>query len=511
MPEFITNFKDQFANFWSKFDKKQKIQLGIIAILVFVGISLLVYISNRPNYVTLYSELSMKDAGIIVEKLKNDFKIPYKISNDGTTILVPAKYKDEIRMKLATEGIPQGGFSFQDAMNNSLATTDQERRQKYLYFVQNEIQNSLKTIEGVQNAIVNIVVPDQNTFVLSNTANQATAAVMLTLKPWTTLSPSQIKGIIDFVSKSVEGLKPENVTIIDNNGRILTGETDTTAEDANNQFTLQKKVQQDLQNSIQTLLEQVFGPGNVVVRTNVILNFDKKTKDTIEYIPFKEDDNKGIVRSVQELREKASGTQNITPGVVDNNIGSNYKSSSGGTSDYNKTETTINYEISQIKTSLIEAQGKIENISVAVVVNQDLNDSMKQQIADLVTKAAGGDSLVKVSVQGIQFNQGEQKTAQRPSEASKGIPVYLWGILAALALGGILSLIMAIRRKKKETPLITSQEEVLATAEPVTEAMEAIKEIDLSEKDEKKKQIEKLIKEKPDIVVQLIRTWLNEE
>lgn len=126
-------------------------------------------------------------------------------------------------------------------MNNSLATTDQERRQKYLYFLQNEIQNSLKTIDGVQDAIVNIVVPDQNAFVLSNTTNQATAAVMLTLKPGVTLSSSQVKGIIDFVSKSVEGLKPENVTVIDNNGKILTAESDTTAENANTQFALQKK------------------------------------------------------------------------------------------------------------------------------------------------------------------------------------------------------------------------------------------------------------------------------
>ncbi|MGB9809636.1 MAG: flagellar basal-body MS-ring/collar protein FliF, partial [Caldanaerobacter sp.] len=242
MPQAISNFKEQLLNLWNKFDKRQKIQLTVIAILIFVSISLLVYIANRPNYVVLYSDLSLKDAGIVVEKLKSEFKVPYKLSDNGTTILVPAQYKDEIRMKLATEGIPQGGFSFQEAMNNSLSTTDQERRQKYLYFVQNEIQNSLKTIEGVEDAIVNIVVPDQNAFVLSTNTTQATAAVLLTLKPGATLTPSQVKGIVDFVSKSVEGLKPENVTVIDSTGKILIPENDSIAENATNQFALQKKV-----------------------------------------------------------------------------------------------------------------------------------------------------------------------------------------------------------------------------------------------------------------------------
>ena len=326
---------------------------------------------------------------------------------------------------------------------------------------------------------------------------------MLTLKPGVTLSSSQVKGIIDFVSKSVEGLKPENVTVIDNNGKILTAESDDTAENANSQFALQKKVQEDLQQNLQTLLEQVFGPGNVVVRANVTLNFDKKTEDRIEYLPVEGNDNKGIVRSIQELKEKATGTQGGNPAGTSSNNPPTTQTTGSNTSDYNKTETTINYEINQIKTSLIEAQGKIESISVAVVVNKNLNNSMKQQIADLVAKAAGGDSRVQVSVQGMQFNQDLLKTMQQQAKASKGVPVYVWAILAALVLGGGLFLIM-MRRKKKETSLTTAEQEVLATVEPTYE-------IDFSDKDEKKKQIEKLIKEKPDIVVQIIRTWLNEE
>jgi flagellar M-ring protein FliF len=503
MPQSIANFKEQLLNFWNKFDKRQKIQLAVIAILIFVSISLLVYIANRPNYVVLYSNLSLKDAGIVVEKLKSEFKVPYKLSDNGTTILVPAQYKDEIRMKLATEGIPQGGFSFQEAMNNSLSTTDQERRQKYLYFVQNEIQNSLKTIEGVEDAIVNIVVPDQNAFVFSSNATQATAAVLLTLKPGATLTPSQVKGIVDFVSKSVEGLKPENVTVIDNTGKILIPESNSIAENASNQFALQKKVQEELQNSLQTLLEQVFGPGNVVVRASVRLNFDRKIEDRIEYTPVQGNDNKGIIRSVQELKEKATGTQSGSPAGQPTNNPPVYNQQNNNTSSYDKTETTINYEINQIKTTLEEAQGKIEDISVAVVVNDSLNTSMQQQITELVKSAAGGNN-VNVSVQGIPFNKELLEKMQSKKKVAQGVPIYLWAIIAAMALGGGLLAFMMTRRKKSKEAITVAEEETLATAEPVEEII-------ITEKDEKKKQIEKLIKEKPDIVVQLIRTWLNEE
>jgi len=504
MPDYLKTLKEQANNYWNKFERKQKIQIGIIAILLIGSISLLVYILNKPNYEVLYTDLNTKDAGAVVDKLKNEFKIPYELSNNGSTILIPSQYKDEVRMKLATEGIPQGGFSFQDAMNNSLATTDQERRQKYLYFVQNEIRNSLKTIDGVQDAVVNIVVPDQNNLVLSNSSNSATAAVMLTLKNNVTLSAVQINGIIDFVAKSVEGLKPENVTLIDSNGKILTAQVDSNLESADTQFKMQNKVQQDLQNSIQTLLEQVFGPGNVAVRTNVTLDFDKKTEDRIEYQPVQGNDNKGIIRSVQDLKEKATGTNSQSDvGQVSNNP-PKFPTGSNGTSDYNKSETTINYEINQIKTSLVSAQGKISNISVAVVVNKNLNDSMKQQISDLVTNAAGG-KLVTVSVQGIQFNQDLLKQMQTKTKTQRTIlPYLLSGILAALLLGGIIS-VVAIRKKKKELQ-VSPEEEALSMIEQIEEI-----DIDASEKDEKKKQIEKFIKQKPEIVAQLIRTWLNEE
>lgn len=503
MPELIKNVRDQINGFWQKLEKKQKIQIGIITILLLASISLVVYIINRPNYVVLYSDLSMKDAGAVVDELKNNLKIPYKITNNGSTILVPSQYKDEVRMELATQGIPQGGFSFQDAMNNSLATTDQERRQKYLYFVQNEIRDSLKTIEGVQDAVVNIVVPDQNTFVLSNNNTSATAAVMLTLKPGTVLSSSQINGIINFVSKSVEGLKPENVTLIDNNGKILTAQNDSSIDNASTQFALQKKVQDDLQSNIQSLLEQVFGPGNVIVRANVLLNFDKQTQDKVEWQPVI--DNKGIVRSTQELKEIANGSQNGSAAGTASNNPPGYSTPNGGNSNYSKTQTTINYEINQIKTSLTSAQGKIENISIGVVINnKNLSNSMKQQISALVTNAAGGGKLVTVSVQGIQFNTDLLRQMQNQNKSSNSVFSYIWLLLSLILLGGVFTLYIVKKKKTNNLPL--TGEEAVSIIEPIEEI-----DVSASEKDEKKKQIEKLIKQKPEIVAQLIRTWLNED
>lgn len=498
---FINNIRNQINDFWNKFDKKRKIQIGIIALLLIGSMTLLVYIINRPNYEVLYSGLSDKDAGTVVDKLKNELKIPYKIEGNGSTILVPAQYKDEARMQLATEGIPQNGFSFNDAMNNSLATTDQERKQKYIYFVQNEIQNALKTIDGVQDAKVNIVVPDESNFVLSNNANSSTAAVMLQLKPGVTLTNQQINGITNFVSKSVEGLSPDKVTIIDGNGKILVAQNDSSLEGANSQYALQMKVQNDLQNNIQSLLEQVFGPGNVIVRASVNLNFDKQVQDRVEWKPVI--DNKGIIRSTQTIKEIANGSTNGASAGTATNNPPVYQSSNNGNSNYNKTETTINYEINQIKTTLTSAQGKIQNISLSVVVNNNnLSPTVKRQLTDLVSHAAGGKN-VSVSVMGIKFNTdllNQMKSSERQS-----FP-YIWLILIGILLlvGGVF---YTMRKRNEESIPTGSLQEAESIEEPIVEDIE----LRTNEKDEKIKQIEKLIKQKPDVVAQLIRTWLNEE
>lgn len=502
MPVFINNIREQIDNFWNKFDKKQKIQIGIIALLLIGSIALLLYILNRPNYEVLYSGLSTKDAGTVVDKLKNELKIPYKIEGDGSTILVPAQYKDEARMQLATEGIPQDGFSFSDAMNNSLATTDQERREKYIYFVQNEIQNTLKTIDGVQDAKVNIVVPDQSNFVLSNSDNSSTAAVMLQLKPGVTLTNQQINGITNFVSKSVQGLSPDKVTIIDGNGRVLVAQNDSSLDGASSQYALQMKVQNDLQNNIQSLLEQVFGPGNVIVRASVNLNFDKQVQDKVEWQPVI--DNNGIIRSTQTIKEIANGSSNGAPaGTATNNPpgSTTYTTQNNGNSSYSKTDTTINYEINQIKTTLTSAQGKIQNISLSVVVNNsNLTPAMKQQLTDLVSNAAGGKN-VSVSVMGIKFNN--DLLNQMKNNGKQSFP-YVWLIvLGALALAG--GVFYAMKKRSKLAVPSAKLEEAISMVEP----LEDIEVHD--ERDEKKKQIEKFIKQKPDIVAQLIRTWLNEE
>ncbi|MEG6565985.1 flagellar basal-body MS-ring/collar protein FliF [Thermoanaerobacterium saccharolyticum] len=502
MPVFINNIREQIDNFWNKFDKKQKIQIGIIALLLIGSIALLLYILNKPNYEVLYSGLSTKDAGTVVDKLKNELKIPYKIEGDGSTILVPAQYKNEARMQLATEGIPQDGFSFSDAMNNSLATTDQERREKYVYFVQNEIQDTLKTIDGVQDAKVNIVVPDQSNFVLSNNDNSSTAAVMLQLKPGVTLTNQQINGITNFVSKSVQGLSPDKVTIIDGNGKVLVAQNDSSLDGASSQYALQMKVQNDLQNNIQSLLEQVFGPGNVIVRANVSLNFDKQVQDKVEWQPVI--DNNGIIRSTQTIKEIANGSSNGAPaGTATNNPpgSTTYTTQNNGNSSYSKTDTTINYEINQIKTTLTSAQGKIQNISLSVVVNSsNLTPAMKQQLTDLVSNAAGGKN-VSVSVMGIKFNN--DLLNQMKNNGKQSFP-YVWLILlGALVLAG--GVFYAMKKRSKLAVPSAKSEEAISMVEP----LEDIEVHD--ERDEKKKQIEKFIKQKPDIVAQLIRTWLNEE
>jgi len=513
MQESLLKIRNQLNEFWDRLDKKQRIKLLAIAIFTFLSLGILFYIMNRPEYVVLYSDLSTKDAGEIVDVLSKELKTPYKLENNGSTILVPKDKKDEIRMKLATKGLPKNGFTFSDAFDNTkLGTTDMELRKRYLYFLQSEIAQAIKTIEGVEDATVNIVVPDTQTFVLSEKDIPATAAVLLKLSPGFKPTPEQVKGIIDFVSKSVEGLKPQNVTVIDQTGQILNSDLEVSGINVSQQYDLKKKIEQELQNSVQTLLEQIFGIGNVAVRVNVELDFNRETTNSVEFSPVVDD--KGIIRSYQELKEKAvNGSNGGVPGVTSNTQTTQYPTTTNGGSESDKSNLIVNYEINEIRKELVKAQGNIKDLTVAVVVNSNsLDDDMKQRIKDLVSATTGINTKL-VTVDGFPFNTNLVDQMIKQQENAKKQKDF---VNRMLVIGSVVGLSAAtigyliIRRRRKLQPDVVKEMAVTEMMEK-PETLELEKEIEIVDKSASRKQIERFIEKKPDIVAQLLRNWLNEE
>lgn len=518
MKDILNKYSAQLKDYWNNLNKSQKIKVILILVITLVSVSTLMAIVTKPHYVILYSGLSQKDAGAVVEKLKSDFKIPYKLEDGGSTILVPQQYRDEIRMELATQGLPQSGFTIDDAFkNSSLGMTDMERQKRYIYFLQNEIADAIKTINGVQDAQVLIVVPDDSTFVLSSDKQEATAAIKITLQPGVTLSRQQVDGIVQFVSKSIQQLKPENVTVIDQNGTILNSSNSAGGYDigaVNSQYELQQEIENGLRQNVQSLLEQVFGPGNVVVRVSAKLNFDTQKENSVQYSPVI--DTNGIIRSIQDIKEtqtNGNGAGGVagTPSNGGSTGGSTQVTGSQSNGTYTKTDRTINYEINEIQKEIEKAKGGIDSLSVAVVINSNnLSPTVKQQVAQLVANATGA-KVNDVVVDSMSFNKSlanqMAQMAQQQATARTRANIVL-GILGAVLLFGGMMAYNVTKRKKASAV----QAKAAVSLAPDTGVSEDNILVDkLNQTSVYRKELEKLIKEKPDVVAQLIKTLMQQD
>jgi flagellar M-ring protein FliF len=515
MGETLHKVRKQLNEFWQGRTKNQKIKIGISAFILLVSLSLLTVFVSRPEMAPLYKDLDIKDAGAITKKL-DEMKVEWKIGDSETEILVPKQEVNRLRMQLATEGLPRNGFSLVEALDNTkLGTTEMERRERIRLGHEYAIADAIETIEGVEYCQVNLYIPEDNLFALSSKNYDSSAGIIIKLEPGYELGRQQIEGIIQFVSKSVKGLKKENISIIDQTGRELTSNTNTEQTILLNQMEIEQNAQEKLQKSIREFLETAYGRNNVDVRVNLKLDFDSKVTNIVKFEPPVPGETSGLVTSMQELEEHAiNGGSGGIPGTDSNDGGNiNYAEVENQNSKYDKISKIVNYELNQIKEEIVKAQGQVKSLSVAVLINstalaQELNQQDKENIANIVAAAAGIDSRL-VEIQSLPFDTRLAEEINKGFEERQRFErikffTYLGGI-AVLLIAGLISTAIVLRRRRtrKEEALMAGQKPV------VSEEME---EIALNqEQSAAKKQVEKFIQRKPEIAAQLLKTWLNEE
>jgi len=336
---------------------------GIIASFIF-----LIIWAGSPDFQVLYSNLSPEDAGEILAKLK-DQKIPYQISSNGRSVLIPKEHIYETRLELASKGLPQGsGVGFEIFDNTKLGMTEFVQNVNYQRACQGELSRTINGFTEVESSRVHIVMPSKSLFVEDE--KPARASVVLKLRHGKCLSKNQIQGIVHLVSSSVSGLKPENVTIVDNHGKMLAGfkEETTFGQFTSDQLEFQEKVERGLENRIKTMLETALGPDTTIVRVSCALDFKRHEMTEELYDP----DNR-VVRSEQLLNENSNGGESIPggiPGVAANLSEGNVVPTTVKTnSGFQRQDKTVNYEISKVTSHIVEPIGKINRVSVAVIVD----------------------------------------------------------------------------------------------------------------------------------------------
>lgn len=529
----MPDWKERYLALWNKFSKQQRyIFIGsMVALLLAIVIGGL-WFGSKPDYVPLYTNLETKDAGEVTAKLQ-EANIAYQIEETkrGTTILVPAGVVHNTRLSLAVEGLPRGTKGFEIFDDSKLGVTEFQNKVNYLQALQGELTRTIEQIGAVQKARVHIVLPEDSLY--KKNEKPATASIMLMMMPNQELSKKEIKGIVNLVSHSVQTLQPENITIVDETGRILNDpdddeEASVTAKTLT-QLEMTKKVQERLQKNVQSLLDQSLGEGRAFVRVSVELDFDDKHTDKQIFTPVVDD--AGIIRSQQEISETYSGSSTVPGGAagIQSNVPGYVEEENNSNADYERKEATRNYEINEEKQKIVAAPGSIRRLTVAVLVNDDVTPTQQDSILRSVSSAAGintdrGDTI---SVEPLPFSTeaADRLRAMEQAEKDRQDRIFyatVGGILLIIALIGLYFYIKRRRRlqaeaAERERIRLEQEAEERRLAEERAALIEAgeVDEEELTEEEQKalteKQRLMELIDARPAEVAMLIKTWLAEE
>ena len=238
--KYLENIKE----FYEKLDKRQRVLLIVgtgITLAVFI---LLTSLATRTSYGVLYAELDVAEAGTIAQKLKEE-NVEFKLENGGTTILVSKSEIYDLRLQLATQGLPQsGGIGYELFDKNNIGMTDFLQKINYKRALEGELARTITTIAKIKAARVHLVIPEKRLF--DEDQKETTASVTTKLRPGLRLTQGETNAIANLVAASVEGLSPDNITIVDSNGRILSQpqESKSLLAKTSNQIDLQNKIEQ---------------------------------------------------------------------------------------------------------------------------------------------------------------------------------------------------------------------------------------------------------------------------
>lgn len=511
MGDFLNQIRARATEFYNSLDSRMRWVYGLSSLFVVLGVGIGLYIMSQPHYVVLMRNLSLEDAGAITAKL-DESQIPWKQDNNNSTVMVPEKHRDKALMELAVGGFTGSGeITWEDVMNKSSITmTNEEKNRLFLLAQTTALSSAVRSLDGVEDAIVNLHVSQDSAFVIEKDDN-AKASVILKLKSGHTLKEEQVNGIVMILVNSVKGLKKENVTVTDSSGKQLnTAETDTENFQISNRMEMTQAVQDTTKAKLKEFLSTIYGEENVEVSVNVALDFDTENSEIIKFSPPIEGNEDGLVRSMTDLSETVvNGETGGAPGTDSNTEITEYPQTNGTDSTYKKANRTLNYELNQIKTNISKAQGQIKNLSIAVIINKkalvggEMTDDQRTEVANLVSLAGGIDSK-SILVSAQDFAEKETVTITPQGSGFMGVPIWLLGVIAAAVILGVVVAVVVIRRRNRANEVEEIQQKI--------EAQE-LEEIDLDYRDKSspKYQIEKFIDAKPEAVASLLRSWLNED
>lgn len=514
MPEAVTKTIDKLMGKWKELDKTQRLRIILsVAVILISAIVAILFVTN-PNYTDLMTG-SVTEIGEMSKTL-TEANIVHKVTNNRTTIKVKEKDKDTAEITLAQSGLLKDGVKFEDSLDLiDFSKTESDKKKIYQEYYEGKLAEKLMKMDNIQTAIVTFNIPDKSVFLKQTEEDAPSASVIIT--PKSTLTSSQIDGIVKMVASSVERLTEENVTIIDNTGNILNEADDFGVQGiSSKQLEVQAQKKKEIERQVGNLLQAM--TDDVIVVANVVCDFDQETIDRVTYSTPIEDSDTGLLRSEQVLKENLQNMDNgYVPGTESNQGTGAELLSTGTGGTYSKNETTSNYELNQENRTTIKGLGNIDPLQSSIAVNMlygvDFLEAPSEENIESITKMvhnATGIDTDRITVASFKVTPKAEQDIQLPINWNEIIEKYA-GYLGALVL--ILIMVVVIF-KLKNTSAQTDELELAgipANAFDVTVGDEddgMVKELDNNS--EVKQQINKFIEKQPDIAAGMLRNWIYE-
>ncbi len=431
---------------------------------------------TTPQMTTLFTDLSIEDSSAVIKDLERQ-AIPFEIRNDGAVIMVPKDKVTRLRMKLAESGLPKGGGVGYEIFDKSdaLGTTSFVQNINHLRALEGELARTIRAIDRVQAARVHLVLPERPLF--SREMPEPSASIVVRVRG--ALEPQQIRAIRHLVASAVNGLKPQRVSIIDEAGQLLadgaSGATDNAIGDER-----RAGFEKRMRNEIEAIVSSVVGAGRARVQLSADFDYNKITQTSDRFDP-----EGRVLRSSQTREESSATAENNGQVTVNNELPGNQRQDNAAPAardQSKKTEETNNYEISRTTKTEVTEAGRVNRISVAVLVDgsysknekgemvyQDRSKEQLDRIATLVRSAIGFDQK-----RGDQVEVVNLRFAEAPIVAPLAEPTGLLGMLhftkddvmyvielGVMMLLGLVVLFMVIRPLVKR---IIASEEIAAPA-----------------------------------------------
>ena len=452
--------------------------LGLIGFLVFFGTKL-----STPSMTTLYNELAQSDAAGIVQELESR-NIPFKISQNGTQIAVPAERVMQLRLELAQQGLPSGGSVGYELFDDTdtLGSTNFMQNVNLVRALEGELARTISSIGTVKKARVHLVMPRRELF--SREKQEPSASVVLQMRGPARLTNEQVAAVQHLVASAVPQLTPNRISIVDNKGSLLSSGFASSDPVAGRQAKVDERrnrLEGEMARTIEELLEKTVGFARVRAEVSLDMNFDRVSTQTEEYNPDGQ-----VVRSTNSVEETANSKD--SEGEPPISVGTNLPDPNLGTGDtasrtenQNRTEETTNFEISKTVTNHIREGGEVEKLSVAVLVDevQLLNEdgeliSQKRTeeemrlLATLVRGAIGfdedrGDKVELIQMKFASFDAPEEKLQLFFGMGKNDILRVVE--LLVLSIVGILVVLLVVR------PLLSRAFEALPSAQDAAERL----------------------------------------